>query len=172
MRPHSGFAMNDLCFASFGESFAWTARGEDMTRRIVRPQSESEKSAASSWKALLRPFSLGLIGLALAVFLWGLAYKLSLYHPHRSHATGANVAKMWVGPRKSFVAAKSRVKVTGRPTVHLQPSVLLIEAFASPPADTTIPLLTSVSSVRNIFTASLSKPRSPPPPPHSVDKSR
>jgi len=162
MRPHSRIAMDDLCFACFGDNAAWKARGGKVARRIVRPQSESEKFGTSSWKAILRPFSLGLIGLALAVFLWGLAYKLSLYHPHRSLAAGTNVAKLWVGPRKSFVASKTRVKVTVRPTVHLQPAVLVTEPSTLPLADTAILLLTPVSGVRNIFLASLSMPRSPP----------
>ena len=29
-----------------------------------------------------RPCAIGFIGLAIAVFSWGLGYKLSLYHPH------------------------------------------------------------------------------------------
>jgi hypothetical protein len=161
MMLHSGYAMDDLCFACVGDA-AWKARGGEMARRIVQPQSEYEKIGDSSWRAILRPFSLGLIGLALAVFLWGLAYKLSLYHPHRSHAAGTNVAKLSVGPRKSFVAAKSRMKVPGRPMVHLQPSVLVIEALTLPPADTNVLLLAPVSGVRNIFLALLSMPRSPP----------
>lgn len=48
----------------------------------------------SRWKTLLRPGTFGL--LAIAVFLWGYGYKLSLYHPHRSPDARASVAKLWI----------------------------------------------------------------------------
>jgi hypothetical protein len=41
-----------------------------------------------------------ILGLAAAVFLWGLGYKLSLYH-HHPHPTTVSVAKLWVDPRGS-----------------------------------------------------------------------
>jgi hypothetical protein len=41
------------------------------------------------------------LGLAAAVILWGLGYKLSLYHHHPHQAT-VSVAKLWVDPRGSF----------------------------------------------------------------------
>jgi hypothetical protein len=46
-----------------------------------------------------RPLTLGLLGLALAVVLWGLEYRVSLYHPHPNHSARLGVAKLWVGPR-------------------------------------------------------------------------
>lgn len=56
----------------------------------------------SRWGLLLRPFTLGLLCLSLSVVLWGLGYKLSLYHPHRSATTRTGVAKLWVGPREAL----------------------------------------------------------------------
>ena len=53
-----------------------------------------------NWSFILR--SMGLIGLAVAVFLWGLSYKVSLYHAE-SQRTKATVAKVWVGPRPKLV---------------------------------------------------------------------
>lgn len=55
----------------------------------------------------LRPSAAGLIGLALAVFLWGLGYKLSLYHQHKSPASQTSVAKLWTGPRSLPLRAVS-----------------------------------------------------------------
>jgi hypothetical protein len=52
-------------------------------------------------RALVRPLAIGLIGLALAVVLWGMGYKLSLYRAHPSPAVRAGVAKLWVGPRSA-----------------------------------------------------------------------
>jgi hypothetical protein len=49
---------------------------------------------------LIRPLSLCLIGLAVAVVLWGFAYKLSLYEPANKHSTQICVAKMWLGPEQ------------------------------------------------------------------------
>lgn len=55
----------------------------------------------------VRPLTLSLLGLALAVFFWGLQYKVSLYHPHANHTARMGVAKLWVGPRKAVLAKSS-----------------------------------------------------------------
>ena len=55
----------------------------------------------------VRPLTLSLLGLALAVFIWGLQYKVSLYHPHTHHTARVGVAKLWVGPRKAVLAKSS-----------------------------------------------------------------
>jgi hypothetical protein len=49
---------------------------------------------------LVRPMSVFLIALAVAVALWGFAYKLSLYGQPQNHASQASVAKMWLGPER------------------------------------------------------------------------
>jgi hypothetical protein len=66
------------------------------------------------------PLTLSLLGLALAVFLWGLEYKVSLYHPHPKHSDRVGVAKLWLGPRKAVFAKSSRVKWHAPPTPELQ----------------------------------------------------
>jgi hypothetical protein len=66
-----------------------------------------------------RPLTLGLLGLALAVVLWGLQYKVSLYHPHPNHSARVGVAKLWVGPRKAVFAKSSCIKSPALPTPEL-----------------------------------------------------
>jgi hypothetical protein len=68
----------------------------------------------------IHPLTLSLLGLALAVVLWGLEYKLSLYHPHPKHSARVSVAKLWLGPRKAEFARSSRIKWHAPPTPELQ----------------------------------------------------
>jgi hypothetical protein len=70
--------------------------------------------------AHVRPISIGLLGLALAVVLWGIGYKLSLYRPHPAPAVRAGVAKLWVGPRNSGCLRSSRTKATTPPASNAQ----------------------------------------------------
>lgn len=51
------------------------------------------------WRPKLRPCAPALIGLALLVFLWGLGYKLSLYHHASKSLARPTIAKLWTGPR-------------------------------------------------------------------------
>jgi hypothetical protein len=68
-----------------------------------------------------RPLTLGLLGLALAVVLWGLEYKVSLYHPHPNRSARINIAKLWVGPRTAAFAKNNcvRTSATHSPALHL-----------------------------------------------------
>jgi hypothetical protein len=66
-----------------------------------------------------RPLTLSLLGLALAVFLWGLEYKVSLYHPHPNHSARVGVAKLWVGPRNAVSAKSSRIRTSAAPAPEL-----------------------------------------------------
>ena len=51
--------------------------------------------------ANVRPLAIGLVGLALAVVLWGLGYKLSLYRPHPGPSVRMSVAKLAGRVKKS-----------------------------------------------------------------------
>jgi hypothetical protein len=51
-------------------------------------------------RLIVRPLGIGLIVLALAIVLWGIAYRLSLYRPHPGASARVSVAKLWSGPRK------------------------------------------------------------------------
>jgi hypothetical protein len=79
-----------------------------------------------------RPLTLGLLGLALAVVLWGLEYKVSLYHPHPNRSARINIAKLWVGPRTAAFAKNNcvRTSATHSPALHLLTSSS-ISAFDS-----------------------------------------
>jgi hypothetical protein len=59
-----------------------------------------------------RPYAIGFIGLAIAVFLWGFGYKLSLYHPHPTPTSQASVAKMWVKSRNDLAAGPRKLNAT------------------------------------------------------------
>jgi len=59
----------------------------------------AEERASSGWRRFFRPTSLGCLGLALAVYLWGYNYKLSLYHPHHNAPLRTLSAKLWVDQR-------------------------------------------------------------------------
>jgi hypothetical protein len=72
----------------------------------TRPQAQSQNSP---WRQISRPCAFGIVGLALAVFLWGYGYKLSLYHRHATPSS-VPVARMWIEPRSASVAAASRLK--------------------------------------------------------------
>jgi hypothetical protein len=66
-----------------------------------------------------RPLTLSLLGLALAVVLWGLEYKVSLYHPHPNRSARVCVAKLWVGPRNAVFAKSSCVSTFAAPAPEL-----------------------------------------------------
>jgi hypothetical protein len=62
-----------------------------------------EQKRISGWRRFLRPSFVGCLGLALAVFLWGYNYKLSLYH-ERDLTSSAQTAKLWVDQRHAVGA--------------------------------------------------------------------
>ena len=64
----------------------------------------ADSPVSRRWRPMLRPCAPGLFALALAVFLWGLGYKVSLYHHHSAPAPRTAVAKLWTGPRSVLLA--------------------------------------------------------------------
>lgn len=52
-------------------------------------------------RLIVQPLGIGLIVLALAIVVWGIAYKLPLYRPHPGPTARVSVAKLWAGPRKA-----------------------------------------------------------------------
>lgn len=68
---------------------------------------------------MLRPCVLGFLGLGLAVFLWGFSWKLSRYDNHRKASTRDSVAKMWIEPRSTPVAAVLKFRVKPHLGTHL-----------------------------------------------------
>lgn len=81
--------------------------GADLTGDPA-PSATGARPARPKWLKG-NPITLLLVGLALAVILWGLEYKLSLYQPHPYHSARVGVAKLWLGPRKAIRLASSGV---------------------------------------------------------------
>ena len=51
------------------------------------------------------PISFVLLGLMIAIVLWGTSYKLSLYCPHPAQSSRTQVAKLWIAPRSTSIAS-------------------------------------------------------------------
>lgn len=60
---------------------------------------ELARSGCAGWGQVFQPYVLGIAVLAVAVFAWGLGYKMSLYHHQEHRASQIPVAKLWVKPR-------------------------------------------------------------------------
>ncbi len=103
----------------------------------------------------------GLLGLVLAVVLWGTGYKLSLYRPHPAPSVRAGVAKLWVGPRASVCIKGSRTKATTLPASNCQ-LLSARDSNLSCPIGGTLPLPIIVASGSR-FRLLLGTLRSPPP---------
>ena len=74
----------------------------------------------SSWNQVFSPLAAGIIGLVIAVALWGFSYKLSLYHRHQAPSSRIPVAKLWIESRNAFVVAASRLQAKSHPIPHSQ----------------------------------------------------
>ncbi len=73
------------------------------------------KSWMESWRSAcrnFRPNALALIGLAIAITLWGFGYRLSSYERYPSSLTRAAAAKMCVDPWNSSRAAAAQLKAS------------------------------------------------------------
>lgn len=126
---------------------------------VLSPQRHADLalSVPAVCKALLRPCAPGLIGLALLVFLWGLGYKLSLYHHHSGSAARPVAAKLWTGPRAvSLLRAPARSS-SGVPAIAAVPQ--LFPPSGSSAARILFPVLSAARGRRSLLPS-----RSPPPP--------
>lgn len=128
-------------------------------RRILRMRTQV-RCVYPSWRQILRPCALGIIGLAIAVVVWGAGYKLSLYHRHAT-PTPAPVAKLWIESRHAFVTAVSRFKAKS----HLVPGsqALSVPIQRLPRLSSAVASIPPVC-VRDVACFDLPIPsRSPPP---------
>jgi len=74
------------------------------------PNTRSQaRSQNSPWRHVSGPCTFGIVGLAIAVALWGYGYKLSLYHRHAAPSS-VPIAKLWIEPRSASMEAASRLK--------------------------------------------------------------
>jgi hypothetical protein len=60
-----------------------------------------------SWRQIMKPYAPGILGLAIAVGLWGFGYKLSLYHHHEAPSSQIPVAKLWIDSRSASALMSS-----------------------------------------------------------------
>jgi hypothetical protein len=110
---------------------------------------------------LVKPSTLGLVGLAIVIALSGFGYKLSLYHHHPSPPRQAIVVKFWIEPPNTAIAAASRVKDQLR--VVSSPQALANSLPFLPHPDHTAPcMLTSHRGGSLLFDLPIPL-RSPPP---------
>lgn len=75
---------------------------------------------------MFRPCALGIAVLAVAVFAWGLGYKMSLYHHRADAVPQIPVAKLWVKPRGASTAPAVRMNLKG----HIDSSSLACLIFS------------------------------------------
>jgi hypothetical protein len=77
-----------------------------------------------SLRQIMKPYTLGILGLAIAVGLWGFGYKLSLYH-HEAPSSQIPVAKLWIDSRSASASAASGLEAQS----HL---ISVSQAFSGP----------------------------------------
>ena len=66
-----------------------------------------------AWRRRFRPYAIGIAGLAIAVVLWGVGYKLSRYHRHATPSS-TPVARVWIRSRGASSNIASRLKVKSK----------------------------------------------------------
>lgn len=108
----------------------------------------------------VRPLSLGLAGLVLALILWGLAYRLSLYHPHQNHHARVTVAKLWIGPRETFFALNKQTRSTVQHSPYTQS--VPVTGVSLPVFNRAFAITTSAPPSQRQLDSPLGSPRSPP----------
>jgi hypothetical protein len=97
------------------QSDAWAAR------RQTPPQIPQTRRAS-------RPWALGLIGLAIAVALWGFGYKLSRYSLHSDISSRASFAKLWDKHQDSAqVAENAKLTPQSHPGLETQAIFALLQ---------------------------------------------
>ena len=83
-------------------------------------------SRYTSWRQISRPGALGIVGLAIAVVLSGVGYKLSL-HRHAAHSARTPVAHLWIDSCDVSEAAASRLKAKSHHGLRSQLICVLIQ---------------------------------------------
>ena len=72
----------------------------------------------SAWRQIFQPCTLALLGLAVAVALWGFGYKLSLYHAHRSAPLRSAATRLWMDPPSDALIVVQRLKSRSHSTTR------------------------------------------------------
>src|ERR1039458_903872 len=90
MRPLLRYCVERRAARAHRDESSIRRENDGLCSVIVGGREEFVGSGLHKLRGLMRPLSLGLIGLAVEVAIWGFAYKLSLYQPHPSHSTKAS----------------------------------------------------------------------------------
>lgn len=117
MTPQPKHAYEDVAGQSIPGGGRGAAEIETLGSAVDAPRVATFTGSERRVQPKVGLFSLSLVGLALAVFFWGLEYKLSLYHPHTTHAARLGVAKLWNGPRNAAFAKSNCIK-SSAPDAH------------------------------------------------------
>jgi hypothetical protein len=115
----------------------------------------------SGWRCIMHPVKVGLIGLAVAVALWGFAYKLSLYYSDQNRPAPISVAKLWLGPEGTLLISKNRPKCQVQQRWSLDS--VLARQVETPPEAHSRTLAIPDAAVFGRGRSSDWAPRSPPP---------
>jgi hypothetical protein len=155
------FRTSEPVVKSPSDSFFVQVEGRNLSPNVVDAQNPLTDTRLSFGRYLLRPLSLCLISLATAVFLWGLTYKVSLYHLHPNRAARVSVAKLWVDPRESLITITIRAASTALCLSELQlPRTVSFQLPPSIQATLCTPIAARAISTLHTFVGT---PRSPPP---------
>jgi len=93
---------------SIGNSDSMDAGAAEISDSLTGTLTQAK---SSSFPQIFRPCALGLVALAIAVFLWGFSYKLSLYNRSSNPTARASVAKLWIEPRSNVTAAAANKRL-------------------------------------------------------------
>src|ERR1035441_2387375 len=106
MRPLLRYCVERRAARAHRDESSIRRENDGLCSVIVGGREEFVGSGLHKLRGLMRPLSLGLMCLAVAVAIWGFEYKLSLSHPRQSPSTKASVAKLWLGPEGTLLTAK------------------------------------------------------------------
>lgn len=71
------------------------------------------RDGGRGWKQIFQPYVLGIAALSIALFAWGLGYKMERIHSGSDTVRQILVAKLWVKPRGVLVAGVAQTTVKG-----------------------------------------------------------
>jgi hypothetical protein len=137
------------------------ATSDSTPRRPVLSLRTRTPGCYPAWRQVSGPCVLGIVGLAIAVVLWGYGYKLSLYHRNSDPSGRVPVAKLWIEPRGASVAAASSIKAISNFVAGSQASVATVPPL--PSMSRTLACILPRCEHRTILSDSLVPSRAPPP---------
>jgi hypothetical protein len=114
-----------------------------------------------AWRQVSGPCTLGIVGLAIAVVLWGYGYKLSLYYRDAASSARIPVAKLWIESRSASVAATSSLKASSHLAHRSLALSVRIQRF--PGLSRIVACIPLLSERRVAFFDLLIPSRAPPP---------